>query len=353
MGRALFLYSTDRHYLPVACISIASLAAAASQRPLILLLVHDLTDSCRREIQNFLASVDADVSVKAIDPAPFRQVCTARRQSPAKFAPLLWDKYLDSFPDRIVYLDSDTRVMADATLLQTCSLAGHPVGAVHDTAVISDGRVGALCHKLQISPDRGYFNSGLLVIDTARWLECDIGQRALHVLNEEQHLLTWNDQCALNKVLNGGWHALPLGWNKLVGSAPADWPEYVAHFAGTYKPWSVGLMRYLPVMNRLVGKRHLQWYAQQARQLNWTGFLDWRQQVRGTSWTAAALAGEFLSGHLTRHLARSRSPALLQFAAEHVALLKTDGSPSRYQTVIEPTGVSRSAEQPPETAGSS
>jgi lipopolysaccharide biosynthesis glycosyltransferase len=321
LGRALFLYSTDRHYLPVACISIASLAAVATQRPKVLLLVHELTNSCQRELESFLAGVDADVSVRSIDPAPFQQVCTDRKQSPAKFAPLLWDRYLDSVPDRIVYVDSDTRVMVDATHLLTCCLAGHPVAAVHDTAVISDGRVNALCDKLQISSDSGYFNSGLLVIDSSRWLDRDVGNGALHVLNEQQQLLTWNDQCALNKVLDGDWHPLELGWNKLVGSTPPDWPEYIAHFAGTYKPWGVGFMRHLPIMSRLVGKRHLDWYMHQVEELNWPGFCNLRHNTRSSLWTAAALGGEFASGHLSRHLARSSSPALLRFAADNSNLL--------------------------------
>jgi lipopolysaccharide biosynthesis glycosyltransferase len=317
----VFVYSTDRHYLPVACISIASLAQACKHRPEVLLLVHDLTATCRRKVEDFCSGLNASVSIRQVDPTPFEKVCAARRQSPAKFAPLLWDQYLDTVPQRIVYIDSDTRVMVDPSDLLTCDLARCPVGAVHDTAVISDNRVGALRQKLELLAGAGYFNSGLLVIDTAGWCDHEVGSRSMHVLNEEMPLLTWNDQCALNKVLDGNWRALPLGWNRLVGSTPTGWPEYIAHFAGTYKPWTVGYMRNLPVMDQLVGSRHLDWYSARADELAWPGFCNLRHQLAATAWTAAALGGEFLSGHLGRHLARSSSPSLKQFAAEHIELL--------------------------------
>ncbi len=276
-------------------------------------------------VARFCGELNANISIRQVDPSPFRNVCAARKQSPAKFAPLLWDKYMDQVPDRIVYIDSDTRVMADAGRLLTCKLEGHAVGAVHDTAVISDDRVAAICHKLGISPDPGYFNSGVLLIDTERWRNYDIGRRAVQVLNDEQHVLTWNDQCALNKVLAGNWKPLPIGWNKLVGSTPREWPEYIAHFAGTYKPWTLGLLGHLPVMEHLVGKDHLDWYIRQMHLMHWPGFNSPMKQLRCTGWTSAAVFGELVSGHLYRHLARRKSRQLLQFAHQHPELVADQG----------------------------
>lgn len=319
----MFLYSTDRHYLPVACLSIASLAETAINRPDILLLVHELTDECRSRVDRYLQDINANIHIRSVDPGPFAGVCAARGQSPAKFAPLLWHKYLKRVPERLVYIDSDTRVMTDAAELLTVGLDGNAVAAVHDSAVISDGRIGQLCRKLSIPEDAGYFNSGLLVIDTARWLQDDLGNKALVILNEQRQVLTWNDQCALNKVLGGHWKALPFAWNKLAGSAPMEWPENLVHFAGTYKPWTVGALGHLTIMDQLIGHRHMQWYSERSRKLEWPGFFTRWQQMYATGWSTSALAGEYLSGHLRKHLARRTSPHLAQFAAEHPELLTT------------------------------
>lgn len=318
----MFIYSTDRSYLLMACLSIASLAKFAGTKPEVLLLVHDLTPQCYENIAGFIARINADVRIFNIDPDPFTSVCESRRQSPAKFAPLLWQRYLRRIPERLIYVDSDTRIEADTDALFEMDLDGAPLAAVHDSAVISDDRVRHLCRKLSIPEEAGYFNSGLLVIDTAAWQREDFGERALQVLDKERHVLTWNDQCALNKVLAGNWKPLPFGWNKLAGSAPREWPERVVHFAGTYKPWTVGVLGQLPVMDRLVGRQHIDWYARTAGQLNWPGFCGGWQQARTSAWSMTALFGEYLSGHMRKQLARPSSTHLKRFAADHPELVQ-------------------------------
>ena len=318
----MFIYSADRSYLPITCLSIASLARFASTKPEVLLLVHDLTPQHYERIAGFFASINANVQIANIDPAPFTPVCESRRQSPAKFAPLQWQRYLTRIPERLIYVDSDTRIVADTDALFAMDLGDAPLAAVHDSAVISDDRVRRLCRKLSIPEDAGYFNSGLLVIDTAAWLREDIGERALQILDKEQHVLTWNDQCALNKVLAGNWKPLPFAWNKIAGSAPSEWPERMVHFAGTYKPWTVGILSHLRLMDQLVGRKHIDWYARTAPQMNWPGFYNGWQQTRTSAWSMTALFGEHLSGHLRDHLARPSSPHLKRFVADHPELVQ-------------------------------
>jgi lipopolysaccharide biosynthesis glycosyltransferase len=311
--------------MPLACLAIASLAEQA--RPVrlrVLLLAHNLEPDFRKRVEHYLASIDAEVTIKAIDPAPFLEICAARRQSPAKLAPLLWDNYVEEIPSRIVYVDSDTLAVRDASGLLKRELDGNIVAAVHDSAVLSDGRVEELCRKLDVDPERGYFNSGLLVIDTAKWLSNDIGRKALAVFHERPEILTWNDQCALNAVLGGRWQALPFCWNKLVASAPAEWPERILHFAGTFKPWRVGWWGRSAMFQKLVGPMHASWYAHEAAALNWPGFYTGAHQFKANMWTMGALAALILAGKYTKHTGRKRSPSLLAFAAKHPELLAVE-----------------------------
>ena len=58
-----------------------------------------------------------------------------------------------------------------------------------------------------------YFNSGMILIDMARWRERNCEQRVLDVLARWGHELPWMDQDALNIALRGEVRFLDLVWN--------------------------------------------------------------------------------------------------------------------------------------------
>ncbi len=150
-----------------------------------------------------------------------------------------------------IYLDADTMVLNDISSLWNTDLEGHAIAAVLDYLprirdAVSNWR------ELHIDPDAPYLNSGVLVMDLARWTTEKISLRVLKICRENQdHLRAqgqWPqfDQYGLNVVLAGRWKALDPMWNR-----GTDLPPTVAriiHYLGNGK---AGLATCQPVFNQL------------------------------------------------------------------------------------------------------
>lgn len=141
--------------------------------------------------------------------------------------------------ERAVYIDSDTIILKDLKPLWSWPLDGNPIAAAGDLVkVIKD----AISHwqEIGIDGDAPYFNSGVLVIDLARWRSENIGERVMRESQENRHRLLirdrWNqhDQYGFNVVLLGRWTALPPGWNHY-SERPLD-DTGILHFLGDMKP---------------------------------------------------------------------------------------------------------------------
>jgi lipopolysaccharide biosynthesis glycosyltransferase len=98
-----------------------------------------------------------------------------------------------------------------------------------------------------------YFNSGVMVLNLARWRRERIHEKLLSCLRDyPRHVWCW-DQYALNVVFAGQWRPLPMRWNQgahafefpSVEHSPIEFDEFVAmrddpaviHFTTEFKPW--------------------------------------------------------------------------------------------------------------------
>lgn len=154
--------------------------------------------------------------------------------------------------ERVVYLDADILVLDDLTDLLALDLAGNAVGAVLNevgparSLTFADGR--ATQHQSGALPP-GHFNSGVLLVDMARWRAEGATERAVELHRTYGHDLPNIDQDILNHVFAGRWTALPEKWNKLIEHSVhgtfghGRWeyltrPEGILHYIGAAKPWS-------------------------------------------------------------------------------------------------------------------
>jgi UDP-glucose/galactose:(glucosyl)LPS alpha-1,2-glucosyl/galactosyltransferase len=111
--------------------------------------------------------------------------------------------------DRVLYLDCDTLVVGDPAPLWELDLGDAAVGAV---ACALPREYSHWPSQLGVEDDR-YFNSGVLLIDLARWRQEHLDDAVLSYGRQHAQRLRWPDQDALNMVFRGRWRALHARYN--------------------------------------------------------------------------------------------------------------------------------------------
>lgn len=116
----------------------------------------------------------------------------------AIYGRLLLDEIVARYDEleRLVYMDCDTLMNKPVTELFEMDLQGMCVGGVQDSDHVSRKRV------LHIDQEHTYINSGVLVIDTAKWIELNASQRIIAYINSFTEELKYPDQDAINYILS-------------------------------------------------------------------------------------------------------------------------------------------------------
>jgi lipopolysaccharide biosynthesis glycosyltransferase len=146
---------------------------------------------------------------------------------------------------KILYLDSDTIVAGDIGELWRTELGDAVLGAV---TIPGSTR----CTAFGIPEQYGYFNSGVLMIDLARWRAENIFTRLIDYLGDNSDKIVDADQDVLNACLYDRRLPLPYVYNAIspffFDSHPLGLSEdeiaavragaRIIHFNGASKPWS-------------------------------------------------------------------------------------------------------------------
>lgn len=90
-----------------------------------------------------------------------------------------------------------------------------------------------------------YFNSGVLWIDTEKWEENSITEKAFSYQGRDPKSFTCHDQDVLNLVMDGDIKFIDEKFNHL-GCDGSKVPErcIIYHFFGREKPWNLALTEY-------------------------------------------------------------------------------------------------------------
>jgi lipopolysaccharide biosynthesis glycosyltransferase len=184
---------------------------------------------------------------------------------------LLAAKLLPDSIDKVIYLDSDVLVQDDLCKLWNVELENQYCLAVPDIACpFIDARFADSNFKksspylaslspirnwraLNLDPSARYFNSGVMILNIARWRDEQIEQQLLSCLRENEKFAWCWDQYALNVVFAGQWGELPLRWNQgahifefpSVEHSPVSSDQFyemrenpaIIHYTTEWKPW--------------------------------------------------------------------------------------------------------------------
>lgn len=266
------VYGTDGGYLPLVCYSIKSISESTPVLPEIFVLLIDVTAEEVAEAKAFLNTICPEVRFVAVEEEEFQGGKVKQNITRAMYLRLHLHKFLGSNYERVLYIDGDTRIVSNINPLFDTDLKGKTLGAVHDLLVLGQPDFPKIRKNCEIPEGHSYFNSGVLLLDLARWKELRIGERALRFCLDYPQRCQHPDQCALNHVLIGDWLPLAPRWNycpslrdlfsaRRVG-APQD-PVSIYHFPGP-KPW-----KEVPFLSSLP---HHRWYCEVARNSPWPDF---------------------------------------------------------------------------------
>lgn len=132
--------------------------------------------------------------------------------------------------DRVLYVDADTLCLGSIVNLFTIDMKGNIIAAVKDSGSASnDAKKENICST-------GYFNSGVMLINTKSWVSEDV----LKIFNEKifSRDYKYPDQDVLNIILSDRVYYLNDCYNTFFSDGKLDLTNVViVHFVGSPKPW--------------------------------------------------------------------------------------------------------------------
>ena len=179
----------------------------------------------------------------------FKDLPINDRISYAAYYRILMPSNIDSSVERFLYLDADIIVNGNLSSLFSIDLKEKIYAAVNDIVAIDWNM-----HKKHNIPENYlYFNSGVLLIDRAKWIEKLATEKVFKYLNDFKSICDYHDQDGLNGALYNERYPLSPIWNQQIGLFfikhslleqvysldfwNAIKKPIIIHFNGIEKPW--------------------------------------------------------------------------------------------------------------------
>lgn len=204
----------DARYINPFYAFITSLLHNNGQGSLALhIICSDVKELEKQSIKRFVRSFGNSIYFYELSDERIGSFLTMSEWTQAVYYRLYFPLVMPKEIDRVLYLDTDTIVLKPLNELYEADLDNKPVGAVADIYVSKQPLIG-------ITTPGDYFNSGMLLIDVARWRRQNISEKAIEYLQLFPERIKFVDQCALNAVLAGNWKKLHEKYNLLYSYIP-------------------------------------------------------------------------------------------------------------------------------------
>lgn len=302
-GNAVF-FAADETYLELAWVAAREAAKEAGR-------IFDVWLLLKAGLEQNIAPPPG-VRVCGIElPAPFNAAGGPAHMSCFTYARLLAaDEWLSGY-DRLVYMDSDTRITGPLNPLFALDLRENIAAMAEDCGRhLGDagGREDWDDYRAATGlPMQGsYFNAGVFLLEARQWRAEALGAQARAMVATRGERLRFMDQDVLNVLLAGriaelsprwnfGTHYMRLGLEGIV-------QPHILHYLNVLKPWRD------PEWAALYGKRDARAFAQLFASSFWPGFvhkgltspLPWCQRA---ALTAAQAARHVPETALAQHMA--------------------------------------------------
>ncbi|MCX8726397.1 glycosyltransferase family 8 protein [Gilliamella sp. B2838] len=147
-------------------------------------------------------------------------------------------KLLVSVTDQLIYLDSDIICLQSLNKITEYNIDNYIAGVISDTKDMQQ-----TISKMYNIDSTKYFNAGVLLINTKKWCEENISEKALTMINDG-NIYKFADQDVLNILLENKTLLLPIKFNtKIKISIDAHQEKQIRpytvilHYISQNKPW--------------------------------------------------------------------------------------------------------------------
>ncbi|MCX8711459.1 hypothetical protein J3U57_03495 [Gilliamella sp. B3464] len=147
-------------------------------------------------------------------------------------------KLLVSVTDQLIYLDSDIICLQSLNKITEYNIDNYIAGVISDTKDMQQ-----TISKMYNIDSTKYFNAGVLLINTKKWCEENISEKALTMINDG-NIYKFADQDVLNILLENKTLLLPIKFNtKIKISIDAHQEKeirpytVILHYISQNKPW--------------------------------------------------------------------------------------------------------------------
>lgn len=197
-------FGLDQNFLFGCGISITSILINNKQSNFVFhLFIDNVTDEQTLKFQQLAESYQTSIEIHIINSERLQSFPTTKNWSIATYFRFIIGDYFINREERILYMDADIMCKGDISELFTLDLTDHVAAVVPERdASWWERRAKSLdCEAL----NNGYFNAGLLLLNTALWAQEHVSAKALGILSDSQMVkkLSYLDQDILNVILAG------------------------------------------------------------------------------------------------------------------------------------------------------
>jgi len=208
METIIVVLATDDGYSQHAGVMLCSLFENnLSRNPFeVYLMDGGISDENKRRLHNVAERYNARLELLEIDREIYKDFKLSHHITQAAYYRISIPDILDSSVRKAIYLDCDLIVRDDIAKLWRLDLSGFLLGAIEDPGF-------SRFQALGIPNNARYFNSGVMLIDLAKWRSAKISSQVLDfIVQNPEKVVLW-DQDALNAVLYDKWLPMHLKWN--------------------------------------------------------------------------------------------------------------------------------------------
>lgn len=233
-------FATDDNYIPFLDVAIRSLIENASTN--YNYVINVLNTGLKQEnIDKVKELENKNFTINFCDVTSFIAPVRSKLRNVYHFSMVMYYRlFIESmFPqyNKVLYLDCDIVVLGDISKLFNTCLGLNLVGAVREQIICNSPVFSDYTRRsMGIEPEK-YFNSGILLMNLARFRQLKIQDKFMYLINEYNFDLIDPDQAYLNVLCKGRIRFLPTGWNKESLPEDCEGPLNIAHYALYKKPW--------------------------------------------------------------------------------------------------------------------